>query len=226
MLIIMIRVILIYGVIVFGLRVMGKRQIGELQPSELVITILISNIATLPIEDTNVPIIAGIVPVLTLVTFEVLLSTVTLRYKSIRKIISGNPRIVIKDGKIDQKELKNLRFSIDDLMAQLREKDVFDIRDVGYAIVETTGSLSIYKKYEARNVDAKMIGLSSKQDDGMPPVVVIGDGVLIDQSLQECNIKKSWVEKILTERDLQTKDIFLMTCDRHSNYFIVIKEKK
>lgn len=205
---------------------MGKRQIGELQPSELVITILVSNIATLPIEDTDVPMLGGIIPVLTLVSFEVLLSLITLRFKCIRKFISGNPRVVIADGKIDQKEMKNLRFSLDDLMEQLRAKDVFDIRDVAFAIVETNGQLSLYKKFDARSVDAKMLGLKSTGDDGMPPVVMISDGVVIKDALVQCNLKQEWLQKTLEENKITAKEIFIMTCDRHADYIIVPKEKK
>src|SRR5699024_4709883 len=125
--------------IVFSLRIMGKRQLGELQPSELVATILVSNIATLPIEDTNIPLLAGIVPILTLVSFEVILSSITLKSRMARKIVSGNPVIVIRDGRIDQKQMRSIRFSIDDLMEELRTNSIFDIRDVAFAIVETTG---------------------------------------------------------------------------------------
>ena len=114
--IVFIRVLIIYALIILSLRLMGKRQIGQLQPSELVVTILVSNIATMAIEDSNVPLIGGIIPILTLVSFDVLISAMTLRYKKMRRIVSGTPRVIIRDGKIDQKQLKELRFTIDDMM--------------------------------------------------------------------------------------------------------------
>ena len=120
MLVTLIRTILIYLVVVFGLRLMGKRQLGELQPSELVLAILASDIATLPIEDTGLSLLSGAIPILTLVCFDVLLSALTLKSQTLRRWFSGTPRILIRDGVIDQKEMKNLRYSVDDLMEQLR----------------------------------------------------------------------------------------------------------
>ena len=181
--IVFIRVLIIYALIILSLRLMGKRQIGQLQPSELVVTILVSNIATMAIEDSNVPLIGGIIPILTLVSFDVLISAMTLRYKKMRRIVSGTPRVIIRDGKIDQKQLKELRFTIDDMMEELRGKDIFDVRDVAFAIVETTGSLSVYPKFTAQPATAGMLNLQAPPGADAPPVVLIADGVVIDLSL-------------------------------------------
>ena len=208
--IVFIRVLIIYALIILSLRLMGKRQIGQLQPSELVVTILVSNIATMAIEDSNVPLIGGIIPILTLVSFDVLISAMTLRYKKMRRIVSGTPRVIIRDGKIDQKQLKELRFTIDDMMEELRGKDIFDVRDVAFAIVETTGSLSVYPKFTAQPATA-------------PPVVLIADGVVIDSALGYCNLKYEWLEKTITDNGYTTQDIFLMTCNRQADYLIVPK---
>ena len=159
MLIVFFRVLLIYALIIVSLRLMGKRQIGQLQPSELVVTILVSNIATMAIEDNNVPLVSGIIPILTLVSFDVIISALTLRYKKMRRLVSGTPRVIIRDGKIDQQQLKELRFTIDDMREELRGKDIFDIRDVAFAIVETTGTLSVYPKFQAQPVTAEMLKL-------------------------------------------------------------------
>ncbi len=144
----LIRAIILYILVIFSVRLMGKRQLGELQPSELVITILVSNIATLPLEDTDIPLIIGITPILALVCFEVLMSWVTLRFPSMKKIISGRPKIVVRGGKPDDHALRELRLSMDDLKAALRSKDVFDFADVQYAIIETNGSISVLKEEE------------------------------------------------------------------------------
>ena len=166
--IIFIRTIILYLLIVFSLRVMGKRQLAELQPSEFVVTILISNVATLPLEDINIPLIGGVVPILLLVSFEVLVSFITLKSQRARKIVSGSPRVIIRDGVIDQQEMKNLRLSIDDLMGQLRSKDIFDISDVAFAIIETTGSLSVYQNFDARTVTPKVMHISDSIVDKSP----------------------------------------------------------
>ena len=220
------KTVILYALIIFGLRLMGKRQLGELQPSEFVTTILISNIATLPIEDIDIPLLTGILPILTLVCCEVMMSTLSLKSARARKILSGSPKIIIRDGRIDQKELKNLRFSIDDLMEQLRQNSIFDIADVAFAIVETTGKLSVYQKFEARNVTAQMLSLPADGVETAPPVVMISDGRLIEQSLPYCNLKPEWLEKTLKEQEVELRDVFLMTCNRQANYHIIKKEKR
>ena len=220
--IVFIRVLIIYALIILSLRLMGKRQIGQLQPSELVVTILVSNIATMAIEDSNVPLIGGIIPILTLVSFDVLISAMTLRYKKMRRIVSGTPRVIIRDGKIDQK-LKELRFTIDDMMEELRGKDIFDVRDVAFAIVETTGSLSVYPKFTAQPATAGMLNLQAPPGADAPPVVLIADGVVIDSALGYCNLKYEWLEKTITDNGYTTQDIFLMTCNRQADYLIVPK---
>ena len=228
--IVFIRVLIIYALIILSLRLMGKRQIGQLQPSELVVTILVSNIATMAIEDINVPLIGGIIPILTLVSFDVLISALTLRFKKMRRIVSGTPRVIIRDGRIDQKQLKELRFTIDDMMEDLRGKDIFDVRDVAFAIVETTGTLSVYPKFNAQPATAGMLGLQAPPGADAPPVVLIADGVVVDSALGYCNLKYEWLEKTITDNGYTTRDIFLMTCNRQADYLIVpkaqLKEQK
>ena len=219
------KTIILYALIIVGLRLMGKRQLGELQPSEFVVTILISNIATLPIEDVDIPLLTGILPILTLVSCEVIMSTVALKSKRARKILSGSPKIVIRDGVIDQRQLRDLRFSIDDLMEQLRQNNVFDIADVAFAIVETTGKVSVYQKFEARNVTAEMLNLPSDGQESAPPVVMVSDGQLIEEALRYCNLRHEWLEKTLGDQEVRLEDIFLMTCNRQANYHIIKKEK-
>ena len=150
MLVSFLRTLILYIVVIFGMRIMGKRQLGQLQPSELVITILISNIATLPIENSDVPLILGIIPILTLMCFEVILSVLTLKSIRFRRLIWGNTKILIQDGKIKQQELADLRYSVDDLMEQLRTNGIFDLREVEFALTETTGQLPSAKRPPAK----------------------------------------------------------------------------
>lgn len=222
MTIILIRAVILYALIIFAIRLMGKRQIGELQPSELVITILVSNIATLPIEDSSLPMAMGIVPILALVCLDVIMSGISMKSRRIRRIISGSPKIIIKDGKIDQKQMKLLRFTIDDLMESLHEYNIFDIREVQFAVVETTGKISVYQKYSQQNVTAEMLGIKGKEEN--PPVIVIDDGVIIENALSSANIGIERIGQILLEKKLKVQDVFLMTVNNGGDIFIIQKD--
>lgn len=226
MLTIFMKTTILYVLIVFGLRMMGKRQLGELQPSEFVATILISNIATLPIEDVDIPLLAGILPIVTLVCFEVVMSAISLKSMKARKFFSGSPRMVVQDGNIDQGALRDLRYSIDDLMEQLRQNSIFDISEVAFAVVETTGKLSVYQKFGARPVTGDTLSLSPQGQSNAPPVVMISDGVFIEQALSYCNLRREWLDKVLKEEGVGVHDVFLLTCDRAATYHLVRKEKK
>ena len=220
------RTFILYVVIIFSLRIMGKRHLGELQPSEFVVAIMISNIATLPIEDTNIPLLAGIVPILALVSFEVIISSIGLKCKAVRKLVSGNPIIIIRNGVLDQNKMRELRYSIDDLMEQLRSKDVFDIADVAYAIVETTGQLSVLEKFTARKVVNSDLNLPPPSCTDCPPMVLISDGELIYDTLNYCNLREEWLEKTLLEEGVKQKDVFIMTCNSGAKYHIVLRTAK
>lgn len=226
MVVLLIRTVILYIIIVFALRIMGKRQLGELQPSEFVVTILVSNIATLSIEDSNVPLLGSVLPIFMLVICEVAASLIILKSNKIGKIISGNPCIIIRDGAIDQKVMRNLRWSIEDLMEQLRVGNVFDIGEVSCAIVETSGKLSIFKKFESRETTAGMIQAPIGNACDSPPMTIISDGKYVPDALNFCNIKEEWVEGELKKKQLSVKDVFLMTCNRRAQYFIAEKEKK
>ena len=203
---------------------MGKRQIGELQPTELVITILISNIASLPIEDPSVPLLIGIIPILTLVCFDVLISVLTLSSSKLRNLISGNPKIIIKNGIIDQKVVKELRFSIDDLMEQIRTKDVFNLEEIDYAIVETTGNISIYKKFEYQNVNTKMLNI--KNSGETIPFVVISDGYIVTENLSYCNMTVAKIKEEVAKQKFDIDNVYLMTANSNGDFIIIPKENK
>ena len=209
----MARTILLYLLIVAGLRIMGKRQIGELQPSELVVTILISNIATLPIQDVDVPLSGGIVPILTIVCFEVFISGLTMRSRTARRLFCGGPKMVIRDGQIMQKELRDLRFSVD------------DPSEVLFAVVETTGSLSVYPRFAARPATGGDLGLHRDDFIDAPPVVIVDQGRVLPASLDYCGVSPVWLQKALEQEGIAQKDIFLMICDRRRKYHIVKKDK-
>ena len=219
------RTIVIYFIVVTALRIMGKRQVAELAPAELVVTIMISNIATLSIEDTNIPILGSILPIFVLVGCEVSQSLFSLKSRIMRRLFSGSPRIIIRDGVIDQRELGNLRWSIDDLTEQMRQSGIFDIREVSFAMVETSGSLSTYQKFGARPASAQMLNVPADGEPDAPPLTVISDGKLDSDALSFLNLRREWLDKILTEKQLTLEDVFMMTCDRRAKYSIVEKEK-
>ena len=224
MLVAFLRTLILYVVIVFGVRLMGKRQLGELQPSELVVTILISNIATLPIEEAETPLFSGLLPILSLVTFEVIISAVNLRWRWLRRLFSGSPVVVIRNGEIDQKRLLELRFSIDDLMAQLRSNQIFAVDEVDFAVVETTGKLSVYQKYAARTLTPKTMEMPDQPDQNAPPLVVVSDGKVYSDYLSLCGRDLTWLEGIADSRHTTIEEIFLMNLDRAGNYHLVKRE--
>ena len=140
MLVLVVRTLILYGVVILAMRVMGKRQLGELQPSELVVAIMISDLASVPMQAIDIPLLSGIIPVMTLLVAEVIMSYMSLKSKKMRKFLSGEPSIVIYDGRINEKELTRLRFNINDLLEELRLNNCHDVSDVEVAVIETSGA--------------------------------------------------------------------------------------
>lgn len=218
------KTVFIYFLVIFSFRLMGKRQISQLQPNELVITLLISELAIMPIQD-DIPLFShGIIPMLVLVFLEILISFIMIKNGKIRKIICGSPVIVISDGKILQNELRKQRISIEDLFSQLRNKDVFNIDEIKYAIVETDGRLSVLRKKDFDTVCVSDLNLQIKDED--LKLVVISDGEICKHSLSLCNKSEIWLNNILKKERLQLKDIFIMTAEKSGDYKVIKKEKK
>lgn len=222
--IVLIRTVILYVLVIFAVRIMGKRQIGELQPSELVITILVSNIATLPLEDLNIPIIMGILPVLALVCLEVIMSWVTMKWKWLRQAVSGVPKVIIRGGVLDRQVMKDLRFSVDDLMAALRGNGVFDIKEVQYAVVETNGSVSVYQKHFYRDVTNEDLNITGADAD--PPVIIAADGKVIKQGLSEAGMGMAELKLLLRKSGVELSDVFLLLSDGQGNNTIIRRSGK
>lgn len=216
------RAAVLYPLVIFAVRLMGKRQIGELQPAELVVTILISNIATLPLEDQNLPVLMGIVPVLVLVSLEVIVSWLSLHFRSFRRLISGSPKIIVMDGNIDQQVMKALRFSLDDLMSALRSGGVFDINEVQMAVVETNGSVSVYQKteYQPATKGDVVTDLQSER----PPEVLIADGVISLEGMNAAGYTNKRLQTLLKQQKLTPEEIFLLTVNEKGLHCLVKKE--
>lgn len=222
MIISLIRTLLLYILIIVAIRLMGKRQISDLQTSELVVTFLISNIASIPMQNASIPLFTGLIPIIVLVVCEIVLSNIMLKSCKFRKFICGNPLVIIDHGKINQKVMKELRMSTEDLFEQLRQLDIFKLEDVDFAIIETNGQLSIMKKPNKQQVDAGMLGLKVSPQE--LETVVISDGEISESSLSLCNLTKNWVQNVLKEKNLALKDVFIMTADKSKNFNIIKKE--
>ena len=222
MAIVLIRAVILYILITFSLRLMGKRQLGELQPSELVVTILISNIAAIPVEDSSVPMIMGIVPIMTLVCLDVIMSGIMLKSARIRKLMIGSPRIIISGGEILQNEMKRLRYTVDDLIEAMRDQQIFDVTQIQYAIVETTGKINFLLKKDYQPAEKQDVAAGGTTKN--PPSVIIRDGAVDKQQLRLLDLGEQWLAKILRENGLSDKGVFLMTSDSGGNYTIIKKE--
>lgn len=222
MCVVLIRSVILYILVIFAVRLMGKRQLGELQPSELVITILVSNIATLPIEDVNIPLIVGATPILVLVCFEVIISWLSLLSPRLRKLISGSPKIIIRGGCIERDIMRELRFSVDDLLMALRSKDIFDISEVQFAVVETSGSVSVMKKPAEDTPTRRDVKIAAECAD--PPVLIISDGKFIPQAMEQLKLSRSCVEALLKKNGMIGSDVLIMTADSSGNCFIADKQ--
>ena len=218
----LIRTLLLYAIILGAVRLMGKRQISELQTSELVVTLLISDIAAIPMQDTGQPLLSGLLPIAILVFCEIVTSVIMLKSTRLRSLICGRPIVVINDGVIVQSELRRLRMTTEDLCEELRQKDIFCLEDVAYAIVETNGRMSIVKKPGKDVPNAELCGLIPP-DNGIEAVVV-SDGVISDFSLRLIRKSQGWLEGILRGKNLSAKDVFLMTANTAGQFYIVKKE--
>ncbi len=219
MIITIIRTIILYFFIVFAVRVMGKRQISEMQASELVITLVIAEIASIPMESTSIPLTSGIVPTLILVGCEILASIGMLKWSKFRRVMCGNPVMVIKDGEILQDKMRSLRLTTEDLCVQLRQQGVFSINDVQYCIAETNGKISVLQKPDKRQPSAEDMNIYI-EDTGIE-VVIINDGKILSNSVKLCETNENVIMDIIDKNKLTLKDIFIMTMDRMGNYNII-----
>lgn len=222
MLISIIRTVILYIFILIALRIMGKRQLSEMQTSELVITLLISDIAVIPMQNTSQPLLSGIVPILILISLEIIFSVIMLKSGNFRKIVCGSPEMVIKDGKILQDQMRRLRMTTEDLCVQLRQQGIFSLEDVQYCIVETNGDVSVLEKPDKRTPSAEDMGIEIP-DKGIE-AVVINDSRYLSNSLELCNLTKEWVDSVLRENDLTIDEVFIMTANRDKEYNIIRRD--
>ncbi len=221
---ILIKGLVIYIMLALAVRFMGKRQIGELQPGELVTTMVLSEIASMPLQDNDFPIISGVSLIFLFVTLELLSSFLAMKSRPYRTLMQGHSVLIIKDGHLLKENLKMIRYSTDDLIEALRLKDVFDISEVQYAYIETNGSISVKLKRESEAATVKDLRLPYVEN--ALPCLVISDGKIIKRDFELCSMTEEKLEKILRKKNLTASEVFLMTADKQGNTYTVRKAVK
>lgn len=216
------RTVILYLVLVFAIRLMGKRQVGQMEPSEFVVTMLVANLAAIPMQEGGVPLYSGMVPILTVLGLELILSGLVLRSMWLRRLLCGKPVILIENGRILQENLRRTRVTLDELTGQLREKDVLEISSVQYAILETNGSVSVFPYPKEQPASAKEAGIQVKKR--LLPVTLVGDGYLYRDNLPLVGKDEGWVRKVLRERNAELSDTWLLTVDASDRICFVRKE--
>ena len=217
-----IRTILLYLVLLASVRLMGKRQIGQMEASEFVVAMLVADLASIPMQDNAIPLYTGLVPILTVLGAELVLSGLSLRSIRLRKLLCGKPVILIENGRIIQNNLRRTRVSIDELMGHLREKDVLDVQTVQYAILETNGNLSVFP-YPAE-VAPSARDLSIHPKERYLPVTVISDGCLIEENLRLSGKDPQWLRKTLGDYRATVAGTWLLTVDKQGHVLWLGKE--
>ena len=218
------RTILIYLCVLFAMRLMGKRQLGELQPEELVSTILISNLASISIESEEVPVTASLIPLFLIAALELLGSILSFKSQHFFDLMSGRPKTVILNGEIDQNALRTLRLTAADLMEALRGKDVFDPRDVSYAVVETNGSLSVALRPEKETATLADLQLKTRQAQATIPFVL--DGQALEENLHACGKSSAWLEHTAQANSLLVEEILILAGNDTEDYFLLKREPR
>ncbi|MEQ2455254.1 DUF421 domain-containing protein [Flavonifractor hominis] len=224
MVIAFLRTILLYVFIIAGIRLMGKRQVGELEPSELVLALLIADLAAVPMQDFGIPLLTGIIPILTLLCITMALSVLTMKSVRFRAVVCGRPSIIVENGILRQREMQKNRFTVDELMEELRMKGITDISTVKYAILETNGQISVLPFAAQQPVTAQQMQMHPK-DPGLP-TVIINDGRVLTRNLHHRGLDDIWLDRQLKQHNIKrTEDVFLLTVDEQNQVYLAAKEE-
>ncbi len=216
------RTVIVYILILAAFRIMGKRQISQMQTSELVAAIILSELAVMPIQNEDKPFLLGIIPMVIIVLLEVIVSYWMMKSNSFRQLACGKPIVLIEKGEINQQNLKKVKLSVEDLFEQLRQKEAFYWEEIDYAIIETSGNLSVIKKEDYNPVTPTDMSLQVPRK-GIE-LVVVSDGVISKSSLQLSGKSISWLEDKIKKSSLTLKEIFIMTVDSSGKYRIIPKK--
>lgn len=218
------RTLILYLLLIATIRLMGKRQIGQMEPSEFVVTMLVANLASIPMQDGAIPLFSGAIPILTVLGAELLLSGLSLRSIRLRKWFCGKPVILIENGKILRENLKKTRVTLDELSGHLREKDVLDPRSVQYAILETNGNLSVFPYPNEQPASAKDAGIPVRKQ--YIPITIISDGKLLKENLSVAKKDMAWVKRVLDNHNASIRSTWLLTVDNEDNILWYSKEEQ
>ena len=219
-----VRVSIIYLLVLIVMRLMGKREISQMQPFELVIAIMIADLASVPMADTGIPIFNGIIPILTLLAFQLILSILNMKSIKLRAIICGKPQILIFRGKIDEKALKKEKITINELQERLRQSNIFNIGDVEYAILETSGQISVIQKPEKRNTIPEDFNITPEYE-GIPYDLII-DGKIMYENLKKIGKDEIWLKKQVEKFNIKPENALIVTFDGKEQIFCQEKERK
>ncbi|MEG0597819.1 MAG: DUF421 domain-containing protein [Oscillospiraceae bacterium] len=217
------RTVILYLFIIIGIRLMGKRQVGELEPSELVMALLIADLAAVPMQDFGIPLLSGIIPILTLLCLSTVFSVLSMKSVRLRALLCGKPTIVVDNGKLKQAEMRKTRFTLDELSEELRLQGVTDLEKVRYAILETGGQLTVLLKAEEMPLTAGQFGKIPKET-GLP-VTIISDGRLLEENLKLRGLDDKWLAAQLAHGHVKNvKQVFLLTVDQQNKVYFAAKE--
>ncbi|HIT33966.1 MAG TPA: DUF421 domain-containing protein [Candidatus Faecousia intestinigallinarum] len=216
------RTIFLYLVLILAVRLMGKRQIGQMEPAEFVVTMLVANLAAIPMQDGGIPMLSGLLPILTVLGMELILSVAALRSIRLRQALCGKPVILIENGNILQENLRRTRITLDELTGHLREKDVLDPRTVQYAILETNGNLSVFPYPKEKPASAKDAGIQAAPQ--YLPVTIVSDGKILYENLEKAGKDPAWIQRTLSGRNAQLENTWLLTVDAGDNIIYYPKE--
>lgn len=216
------RTVILYLVLIAVVRFMGKRQIGQMEPSEFVVTMLVANLASIPMQDGGIPLFSGLVPILTVLGVELILSVAAMGSVWVRRVLCGKPVILIDNGKVLQKALRATRVTLDELTGHLREKDILDLQSVQYAILETNGNLSVFPYPKEKPASATEAGVQVKPQ--YLPVTIIGDGHLYKENLRIAHRDEKWVQQVLDEHRASLSQTWLLTVDEKGHALWLPKE--
>ena len=222
MIIYYLRTALLYLVLIAGVRLMGKRQVGQMEPSEFVVTMLVANLASIPMQDEGIPLFSGVIPILTVLGAELVLSCASMGSIRLRRLLCGKPVILIENGHILQENLRRTRITADELTGHLRLKQVLDLNTVQYAILETNGDLSVFLYPAHQPATAKEAGIHP-QNQALP-VTIIDDGRLLRKNLNLAKKDESWVDRVLKSHNSTPEETFLLTVDAADKILWLPKE--
>ena len=224
MILVVVRTLILYTLVVIALRLMGKREIGQLQPFELVVILMISDLAAIPSENVGIPLLSGIIPILVLLLSSLTLAWITLKNEKARAIICGTPSILIERGKILEKELRKNNYNLTDLLEELRLKNVPNIADVEFAVLETNGQLSVFPKSQKRPTIPEDFQITTKFE-GLP-LTIISDGILNNDNLRQGNKNRAWLKRELKKHTIdKIEDVLFASLDSSGILFVQAKER-